>query len=349
MKNHVDLAPPDELDISREPGKPPILWLSGVPSIGAARDWIAEHRTALRAELLRSGCLLLRGLPIRGAADFAGIRDNLVDQRASYKEKATPRSDYGADVFSSTDLPAAQQIMLHNENSYVLEFPGVLIFCCLTAPEQGGATTVGDMRQALRHIPQDLLGRFRALGWTLSRSYGEYLSMTWSRAFGVTERSEVERYCRTQLVGYEWREEDLLHTDQRRPAIITHPVTGEEVWFNHCAFWNKWSLDAEVLEVLTDTYGAGALPFDTSFGDGMPITRDEIAALNDAYAKVTVRDSWQPGDVLVVDNILVAHGREAFRGDREILVAMGEPVRIADCSPTVPPAPGPRPQQEEPC
>ncbi len=341
MKHRVDLAPPGQLDISHEPGKPPILRVSGMPDIAATRDWIAEHRTAVRAELLRSGCLLLRGLAISSPEDFAAVRDELVERRASYKEKATPRSDYGADVFSSTDLPAAQEIKLHNENSYVLEFPGVLIFCCLTAPQQGGATTVGDMRQALLHIPPDLLGRFRAVGWTLSRSYGEFMSMPWRRAFGVVERSEVERYCRARLVGYEWRDDDHLRTDQRRPAIITHPVTGDEVWFNHCAFWNKWSLDAEVLEVLTDTYGADALPFDTSFGDGTPITRDEIAALNDAYARVTVRESWQPSDVLIVDNILVAHGREAFRGEREILVAMGEPVQLADCHPAVAPAPGP--------
>jgi hypothetical protein len=31
------------------------------------------------------------------------------------------------------------------------------------------------------------------------------------------------------------------------------------------------------------------------------------------------------GDILMVDNMLVAHGREPFSGPRKILVAMAEP------------------------
>jgi hypothetical protein len=32
--------------------------------------------------------------------------------------------------------------------------------------------------------------------------------------------------------------------------------------------------------------------------------------------------SWRRGDLLVLDNLLAAHGRKPFEGDREILVAM---------------------------
>jgi len=53
------------------------------------------------------------------------------------------------------------------------------------------------------------------------------------------------------------------------------------------------------------------------------ITRDEAAALNAVYDEVTVRETWQQGDLMLVDNILCAHGREAFQGNRKIVVAMG--------------------------
>lgn len=106
------------------------------------------------------------------------------------------------------------------------------------------------------------------------------------------------------------------------------------------AFWNSWSLDEEIREALLDEFGPDGLPFETDLGDGVPLTRDELDAINAAYEGATVREAWQPGDVLLVDNVLATHGRDPFRGDRRIVVAMGEPVALADCRPTVPPAPG---------
>jgi hypothetical protein len=36
-----------------------------------------------------------------------------------------------------------------------------------------------------------------------------------------------------------------------------------------------------------------------------------------------------------VDNVRTAHSREAFDGEREVLVGLADPVRLADCAPTV--------------
>src|SRR3989442_10256328 len=113
------------LDARREPGRPPIATAPGITGMDQAIDWLTGRLPEIRAELHRSGCLMIRGLPIVGTGDFAAARDVLLPRRASYKEKATPRSDFGSGVFSSTDLPAAQPIRLHNENSYTLDFPGV--------------------------------------------------------------------------------------------------------------------------------------------------------------------------------------------------------------------------------
>ena len=37
----------------------------------------------------------------------------------------------------------------------------------------------------------------------------------------------------------------------------------------------------------------------------------------------TVTFPWRRGDVLLLDNMLTAHGRRPFTGDRRVLVAMG--------------------------
>ena len=322
----------------REPGKPVIVHTPEFGSMAEATAWLTAQRPAIQAELHRSGAVMLRGLPVRDAATFAQARDALIAERAGYKEKATPRTDFGEGVFSSTDLPAVQPIRLHNENSYTLDFPGVLLFGCVTAPGTGGATTVGDMRAALALLPPELTARFAEAGWLLVRNYSDLAGMPWRKAFSSEDPAGAEEYCDAHAIGYEWLDEDTLRTRQRRSAIITHPVTGEKVWFNHFAFWNARSLDEDVRDVLVETFGAEGLPFNTFLGDGTALTDAEVDAINEAYRAVTVRETWQAGDVMLVDNILNAHGREAFTGDRKILVAMGEPVRLSDCSPTTAPS-----------
>ncbi|MEV4097974.1 TauD/TfdA family dioxygenase [Streptosporangium saharense] len=310
--------------------------------------WLRENRDALRAGLDAHGALYLRGLPVKDVGDFAEVRDALVSELAGYVEKATPRSHFGRDVYSSTDLPPSQAIRPHNENSYALSFPGLLMFGCLVAPDQGGATPVTDVRRVLGDIPAPLADRFRTHGWSLTRNYGDHISLGWRTAFGTEDRDEVAAYCAANHIAHEWLEGDRLRTTQRRSATIRHPGTGEEVWFNHTVFWNEWALDPEVREVFLEDLGHDNLPFNTAYGDGEPISRQDVETIDEAYRRATVRETWRPGDVLIVDNILSAHAREAFRGNRKIVVAMGDPVSLDDCAPTVPPLGGLAPQAAEP-
>ncbi|MGH3166905.1 MAG: TauD/TfdA family dioxygenase [Trebonia sp.] len=308
-----------------EPGAPATVVVGGPPEPGTAADWIREHANELRAALLTHGAVFLRGLPVRALADFAAVRDSLFGRRARYEEKATPRSAFGDDIFSSTDLPSAHAIRLHNENSYTLTFPGLLLFGCLVAPGEGGATPVADVREVLAHLPADLLDRFRRHGWLLSRNYGEDISLDWRTAFATDSRAEVLAYCGANGIDAAWIDDDTLRTSQLRSATLRHPVTGEEAWFNHVAFWSRWSLAPGIREVLLSEFGPDGLPFDTALGDGTALTPEDIAVINTAYERATVRRRWQPGDLLLVDNILAAHGRDPYRGDRQVVVAMGEP------------------------
>jgi Taurine catabolism dioxygenase TauD, TfdA family len=336
----TELFQPDGgLGVATEAGCPPTVEAPAAASMSRALSWLTGARDAVRAALDAYGVLFVRGLPMRTERDFADLRDVLVRERTGYREKATPRSDFGDDVFSSTDLPPAQSIRPHNENSYTLTFPGIVLFGCLTAPESGGATPVADCRAVLEAVPRDLVDRFRATGWKLLRNYGEHMSLGWRTAFGTDSPAEVARYCADHLISCRWGADgETLHTEQTRSATVHHPRTGHEVWFNHVAFWNEWSLDPDIRDVLLDELGPGGLPFNTAFGDGTPVEAQGVAQLNEAYDKALVRRRWEPGDLMIVDNVRTAHGRDPFRGARRIVVAMGEPVALADCRPTVDPS-----------
>jgi alpha-ketoglutarate-dependent taurine dioxygenase len=224
---------------------------------------------------------------------------------------------------------------MHHELSYRLEFPGLMLFACLSAPAKGGATGVADSTAVLDALPGDLVERLEREGWTLVRNYNEEIGASLAEAFGTEDRGAVESYCRANAIEFEWQPDGGLHTWQRRSAVVRHPVTGRRCWFNQIAFLNEWTLDAEVREFLVDTYGAEGLPFTTRFGGGDPIGEDVVQLLNEVYKAKTMREPWQAGDLMLVDNIRSAHSREPFTGPREVLVGMADPVRLADCSPTV--------------
>ncbi|WP_406425316.1 TauD/TfdA family dioxygenase [Streptomyces sp. NBC_01589] len=320
------------VDVEREPGKPPLLQAEAT---GDAPGWAAEHRDALRAVVAEHGSVLVRGLGLRDAAGTGAVLSRLATGLMTEKEVFAPRRTYSDGVYSSSKWPPNQPMCMHHELSYTLEFPGMMMFACLSAPTDGGATAVADSPTVLDALPAELTERFEREGWLLTRSYNDEIGATVAEAFGTDDRGAVESYCRANAITFEWQPDGGLRTGQRRSAVVRHPVTGRRCWFNQIAFLNEWTMAPEVREYLMDVYGPDGLPFNTRFGNGDPIAEDVVQLLNSVYEANTAREPWQAGDLMLVDNIRTAHSREPFEGPREVVVAMADPVHLADCSPTV--------------
>ncbi|MER5823735.1 TauD/TfdA family dioxygenase [Streptomyces mirabilis] len=320
------------VDVELQPGRPPLL---RAEVTGGAAGWAAAHRDALRAAVAEHGCVLVRGLGLRDAAETGAVFSKLATGLMTEKEVFAPRRTYSDGVYSSTKWPPNQPMCMHHELSYTLEFPGLMMFACLSAPTDGGATAVADAPTVLDALPAELTERFEREGWLLTRSYNDEIGASVAEAFGTEDRAAVESYCRANEIAFEWQPDGGLRTRQRRSAVVRHPVTGRRCWFNQIAFLNEWTMAPEVREYLMDVYGADGLPFNTRFGNGEPIGEDVVELLNSVYEAHTAREPWQAGDLMLVDNIRTAHSREPFEGPREVLVALADPVRLTDCSPTV--------------
>jgi alpha-ketoglutarate-dependent taurine dioxygenase len=302
---------------------------------GDAPSWAAENRDALRAAVAEHGSVLVRGLGLRDAGEAAAVFERLAGGLMTEREAFAARKSYSDGVYSSANWPANQPMCMHHELSYTLEFPGLMLFACLGAPTEGGATAVADSRTVLDELPSDLVERFEREGWLLTRNYNDEIGASVAEAFGTDDRDAVESYCRANAIEFEWQPDGGLRTRQRRSAVVRHPATGERCWFNQIAFLNEWTLDPEVREFLVEMYGAEALPFNTRFGNGDRIGEDVVQLLNEVYDANRAREPWQDGDLMLVDNIRTAHSREPFEGSREVLVGMADPVHLADCAPTV--------------
>jgi hypothetical protein len=232
-------------------------------------------------------------------------------------------------VYSSSRWTSTQPMCMHHELSYAFEFPSMILFACLHAAPQGGTTTLADSPTVLDALPPRLVARFAQQGWLLMRNYNDEIGPSVADSFGTDDRCYVEAYCRANAIEFAWRPDGGLRTWQRRSAVVRHPICGVRCWFNQVAFLNEWTLDSEVREFLIDTYGAEGLPFNTSYGNGDTISPEVVELINRTYAMHTLREPWQAGDLMLVDNIRTAHSREPFHGTREVLIAMTDPLTTA--------------------
>jgi len=303
------------------------------PSIKSLRldEWARDNLETINHTLRLHGAILFRGFDVAGQDDMQSFTAAIGLEPMRYMEGATPRKALGDGVFTSTEFPPEHAIALHNENSYVMTWPMKICFCCVVAPEVGGETPIGDVRGVLGRISVDVRRRFEEKGYMLARNFSEHLGLTWQQSFHVSTPEELERYCEQARIRLEWTGPDQIRTSQVRPAITRHPYTGDELWFNHIAFWHVSSLDENVRKVLLAEYSEYGLPYNVYYGDGEAIEPAVCERLRAAYEAETVKFAWQRGDILLLDNMRVAHGRSAFSGPRKILVSMGEPFTRADC------------------
>jgi alpha-ketoglutarate-dependent taurine dioxygenase len=325
-RNAIDLSSPELVKTEHfaAGGKLPLVVVPKIEGVGLAL-WLKRNGDRVEKMLLDHGGVLFRGFGVDDREGFEQIVTSIDMRRLSYMEGATPRTELGNKVYTSTEYPAKESIALHNELSYVVTWPMNICFFCERPAEQGGETPIADVRNVYQRLSPRITDRFAKHGWMLSRNFGDGLSLPWQVAFHINDKSEMERYCRDAQIDFEWKSADQLRTHQVRPAIAKHPQTGEFVWFNHIAFWHVSSLAPEVREAMRSVFGGQDLPFNTYYGDGSEIEDSIVEEIREAYRQETVTFPWSKGDLLLLDNMLVAHGRSPFTGPRRILVAMGNP------------------------
>lgn len=286
--------------------------------------WVAANREYINHLLLKHGGLLFRGFDITTPADFRRFATCLTDEILEFSERAAPRIEVANRVYTSTEYPAEYPIPLHHENAFAYKWPMKVFFYCQTPALQGGETPIADDQAFLKMLAPEIREEFRRKKVMYVRNYGTGVDLPWQEVFQTQDRSEVEQYCRAGNLRWEWRGPNWLRTVRVSPAILQHPFTGKDVWFNHAHLFHVSNLEAALRESLLREFQAEDLPRNTYYGDGTPIDDSVLDHIRQTYAKAAVRFPWQFRDVLLVDNMAVAHGREPFVGARTTLVIMAE-------------------------
>jgi alpha-ketoglutarate-dependent taurine dioxygenase len=299
-------------------------------------EWAKVNRDLIDRKLLASGAILFRGFNLLSVEAFEEFLVLLTGELLEYSYRSTPRTPVSGRIYTSTEYPAHQSIPLHNEMSYTRLWPMRLGFFCVTPPEEGGETPIADSRRVFNNIEPAIRERFSREQVSYVRNYGETLDLPWRDVFQTDDRMKVEEFCRQAGIEFEWSG-DELRTSQVCQAVAVHPVTGETVWFNQAHLFHVSSLQSEIRESLLASSGDDP-PRNAYYGDGSVIPDNDLEQIRAAYDDAAVTFTWQRGDVLIVDNMLVAHGRNPYRGARQIVVGMGQAFgdKEAGASPSFP-------------
>ncbi len=292
-----------------------------------ATGWAEEHQDDIRALLETQGALLIRGLKVLGTTQCGKILSTLFgSELLEYVYRSTPRTQMRGNVYTATEYPADRVIPQHNENSYSRTWPNRLGFMCLTPAASGGETPISDSRVVYAMLPGAVRAKFEEKGVMYVRNYST-IDLPWSVVFQTEDKSQVEAYCEANELTYEWLENDGLRTKQVNPATATHPRTGEKVWFNQAHLFHTSSLGKEIADTLLGSLGEENLPRNSYYGDGSRIEPEVLDLIRVTYEQTKVKFAWRKNDLLLLDNMLFAHGRESYTGARKVLVGMACPNR----------------------
>jgi len=315
----IDRSRGDGVEEEIRSGEPPRLRASaeGMDLAG----WADRNRGRIDALLRDRGALLLRGFSVGETADFERAAEVLCP--GLYAEYGDlPREPVGGKVYGATPYPPDRPIRFHNEGSHTARWPARIAFCCRVPPAYGGATTTADGRRTHAALSPRARSLFAERGLTYTRNFIPGLDVTWQAFFGTDDADAVETRCRAEGIDLAWSAEGGLRIRQKRPAILDDG--GTPVFFNQILLHHPAALPPDVREDLSALFSREEdFPRHVAFGDGSPIPDGLVGEVGEVLDSVAVEFAWERNDVLLVDNVLAAHGRRPFGGDRKIVVAMG--------------------------
>jgi amino acid adenylation domain-containing protein/non-ribosomal peptide synthase protein (TIGR01720 family) len=285
--------------------------------------WAADNRSFIEGALFKHGALLFRGFAVRSVAEFENVASSICSELfGEYGD--LPREGVSARVYGSTPYPADKSILFHNESSHMHRWPLKICFYCVQPAQQGGETPIVDCREVCRLLDPALIEQFRQKKIVYVRNFTGGIDVSWQDFFRTSDTAAVEAYCRNVGLEFEWKKNGGLRTRQLCEAVTTHPKTGEPVFFNQMQLHHIGFLDATARRALMSLFKEEDYPRHVYFGDGTPIDEPVIDAISEAYRRAALSFAWQERDILILDNMLTAHGRNPFTGSRKIVVAMGE-------------------------
>ena len=244
----------------------------------------------------------------------------------NYEGGTGHRDSLGSGVLSVGTEPHYTNIEPHSEMCFWTFYPRYILFGCTEIPASGGDTVIADNRRVSEDIKNTPTGqRISARGIRYIRNFSDAnrpqsipSTKSWQEAFDISERAQLEDYCREKDWQLLQRDDGSVQVSYAEIGYEYDPKSDLNLLFTSMARLGRAFDDWPPYNELPNEQR----PYHMTYADGEDFSAEDLAVLSDAFARYSVPLPWQPGDIAFLDNLAWPHARPPYE------LAPGERRRI---------------------
>ncbi|MEM6603354.1 MAG: TauD/TfdA family dioxygenase [Pseudomonadota bacterium] len=301
------------------------------------KDHALDASHIIRNRMNSDGIVIVKNANLKKSADIEEWANIWGSKQISYAGGTNSRESMGGSVLTVGTEPPHINVAAHNEMSYTYYdlYPRIFMLGCVTAPRNKGETIFADNVGITEALLKSRVGKkFYTHGVRYVRNYFNADDPAqaptglhhWQGAFNTTKKFLVERSLRKKNVDhFEWFKNGSLRFSYYKPAFEWDEILNMNLAFVSIGNHGYWFRNWEPYCTLPDDMR----PHHMTFGNGDPLTEEDIQELVFLTIENSLEHQWEDNDLVILDNLRFTHARKPFRLEsdekREIYVAMRLP------------------------
>jgi len=351
----IDTEEPTPLVIERQGNSGSLIFL---------REFLSSNSAEIVMDIASHGAVLLRGFDLQSPQDFEsatlsiskfqGINECLMSEPGREVVQGTR-----CVLHTNTLYRTGGSLYLggfHSENYYSPDVPNYISFYCEQSSRLGGETGLVNTAKLFSDLPETVKTELRrraywAAAWPLT---------TMASRYGLSAQ-QMEQFCLDSGLPVVMQH-GQKYASMYKPCVIEHPITKEHALaFNYAVELMRHGLDRAIQRLFLPDYSArewllhrlswrfpliGVLDkLDVLFRDPGTVWRTLFrksldTRVGEIFSKETtglfatsIRKryssfKWRAGDLLIVDNLKMAHSGMPGSGARTLRVLICNPIRM---------------------
>jgi hypothetical protein len=256
-----------------------------------------------------------------------------------YDGGLSPRDELEDGVLTVNLEPPELPVYQHNEMAYSDFIPEIIAFYAKEAAPIGGRTLISDNKMVTNLISSKMEKMFE-YGTQYIRNMNDASSdgaeyTNWQNIFFTSDREEATILAKKKFGGdglcdVNWLKDGSMQCITTLPSFAIHPrnknrlkVFMSQLYTQHASLYEDSKMYAP-WQHLPCEYR----PFHTRWGNGEEVSGIELNELGQIYKKAMKTIELETGDLIILDNYLWSHGREAYEGNREVVVCISEQLPV---------------------